>query len=341
MISLADLPTRQFIHITVACVCLVLAQSNVFAGENGVPAESRDGQALFAKVGDKEITVGQYQQYYNRTIRERFYHSKPPEAELVEVRKQVGEELIIRELALLEAARLGLEPDSKKIQDRLEQYDKRYAESPRWQQQRAALLGALKVKLEQDDLVKQVERRGRNVAPPSEEELMAYYRQYPEKFTEPMQQKLSLILLVVDPSSTSDVWQAALEAGRKIVGELRGGADFAEYAREYSADVSAEKGGDMGYVHREMLSSPVQQALDKLEPGEISDAIRTLQGVAVLRLEDRKPEHLREFADVKDRAGKLWMRERSEAAWMEFKAKLRADTPVTIYINETNSENDV
>ena len=97
----------------------------------------------------------------------------------------------------------------------------------------------------------------------------------------------------------------------------------------------------MGYVHREMLSSSVQLALDKLEPGDISDAIRTLQGVAILRLEDRKPEHLREFADIKDRAGKLWMRERSEAAWTEFKAKLRADTPVTVYMNVANSDNDV
>ena len=342
MISMANLLNRHVVYGAVAGVCLALPPASVvLAAENAPAAETPGAQALYATVGDTEITVAEYQQHYYRAVRERFYHGRPPEAELAEVRKQVGDELITRELLLQEAARLELQPDREQVQARLARYDERYAESPRWQEQRAGLLGALKVKLEEDDLVKQVENRARTVPPPGEEELRAYYRQNPEKFTEPVQQKLSLILLVVDPSSSSDVWQAALEAGQKIVGELRDGADFAKYAREYSGDVTAEKGGDMGYVHREMLSSSVQQALDKLQPGQISDAIRTLQGVAILRLEDRKPEHLQKFDDVRDRAGKLWTRERSETAWTEFKAKLRVDTPVTVYASETNSDNGV
>ena len=231
MISMADLLNKHAVYGAVAGVCLILAPSIVLAAKEDAPsAETPGGQALYAKVGDTEITVAEYQQHYYRAVRERFYHGRPPEAELAEVRKQVGDELITRELLLQEAARHDLQPDRQKIQARLARYDERYAESPRWQEQRASLLGALKVKLEQDDLVKQMEHRARDVAPPTEEQLRAYYRQNPEKFTEPMQQKLSLILLVVDPSSSSEVWQAALEAGQKITGELRDGADFAEYA---------------------------------------------------------------------------------------------------------------
>ena len=273
-------------------------------------------------------------------MRQRYYHSKPPEAELAAVRREIGDELITRELLLLEAGRTGLQPDHQSIQATLEQYDQRYADSPRWQQQRTVLLASLKQKLEQDDLLKQLEHKVRNIAPPTEKQVRAYYQQYPDKFTEPMRQKLSLILLVVDPSSPGEVWQAALDKGQQMVEELRSGADFAEYARLYSGDVTAQQGGDMGYIHREMLGKAVESKIDGLQAGEISDAIRTLQGVAILRLDDRKAQRLRDYEDVRDRARQLWVREHSEKAWVAFKARLRLDTPVEVFVNTADSDND-
>lgn len=343
MSSIADIRFKHLFHTATVSACLSLALfSNVNAADDSPAAHSQaSGQALYAKVGDREITVDEYNQTYDRAVRKRYYHSKPPEDELDTVRQEIADELITRELLLLEASRSGLQADEKSIQATLDQYERRYANSPRWKEQRVKLLAALKPKLEQDDLLRQLENRVKNVAPPSEKQLRSYYRQYPEKFTEPMQQKLSLILLVVDPSSSSEVWQAALDKGQGLVEELHKGADFADLARMYSSDVSAERGGDMGYVHREMLSEAVEKTIDDLQPGQISDAIRTLQGVAILRLDDRKAAHLREFADVRDRARKLWVRDHSETAWSEFKAQLRLDTPVKVFVNVANSDNDV
>ena len=343
MASIADIRIKGRIYSRIASVCLsIFMLSTVFAGDEVQPARQvSSGQTLYASVGDREITVEQFNQSYSRAVRQRFYHGKPPEADLATVRKEIAEELITRELLLIEAERVGLQPDQKSIEATLDQYDQRYAESPRWQQERASMLGALKIKLEQDDLLRQIESKAKNVAAPGEKQLKAYYEQNPDKFTEPMQMKLSLILLVVDPSSTSEVWQAALDTGNELVRQLKGGADFAELARTYSGDVSAEKGGNMGYVHQEMLSEVVQQAVDKLEPGQITDAIRTLQGVAVLRLDDRRPERLRDYADVTERARDLWFRENSEAAWSRFKQKLRDGTPVTVHVDLVNSNDDV
>ena len=331
-----------FAAVSAACLSFAVVP-NLSAAEPSSVAGPASGspQALYARVGDREITVDEYNQTYQRTVRQRYYHSKPPEAELAAVRQEIGDELITRELLLLEAARTGLRPDEKQIQATLAQYDQRYANSPRWQQQRSAMLASLKLKLEQDDVLRQLEHNVRNITPPTEKQLRAYYAQYPERFTEPMRQKLSLILLVVDPSSSGDVWQAALDKGQQLVVELREGADFAEYARLYSGDVSAEQGGDMGYIHREMLGEAIEKEIDELEPGQISDAIRTLQGVAILRLDDRKAARLRDYADVRDRARQLWMREHSDAAWSAFKARLRMDTPVTVFVKTADSDNDV
>lgn len=236
---------------------------------------------------------------------------------------------------------MGLMADQQNIESTLAKYDQRYANSPRWGEERVRLLGALKQKLEQDDLLRQIESRIRSIAPPTERQVKAYYQHNPEKFTEPMQQKLSLILLAVDPSSSNEVWQAAMDTGRELVKQLHEGADFAELARTYSGDVSAEQGGDMGYVHSEMLSEAVEKSINELQTGQISDPIRTLQGVAILRLDDRKAERLREFSDVRDRARKLWVREHGETAWSEYKQKLRLDTPVTVFVDTVNNDNDV
>jgi len=343
MLSMTEIRFKDLFHVVMASACLcVISLTNVNAAD-GSPATKMQVStlALYAIVGDREITVDEYNQSYNRTVRQRYYHSKPPEAELAAVRQEIADELITRELLLLEASRSGLQPDKSSIQVTLDQYDQRYATNPRWKEERVKLLGALKLKLEQDDLLRQLENKIKNVAPPTENQVRAYYEKNTDKFTEPMQQKLSLVLLVVDPSSSTDVWQAALDKGQELVEELRNGADFAELARMYSGDVSAEQGGDMGYVHREMLSEAVEKTIDDLQPGQISAAIRTLQGVAILRLDDRKAERLRDFADVKDRARKLWVREHSETAWSEFKVRLRLDTPVTVFINVANSDNDV
>ena len=343
MTSIADAAVKRLLRVAVTSVCLSICLfSNVTASDEIAPAQrTMSGQALYAKVGDREITLEEYQQTYTQTVRQRYYHSKPPEDELAAVRQEIGDELITRQLLLLEAERSGIQPDQQVIEEKLERYDQRYAGSQRWQQERASMLGALKVKLEQDDLVRQMENKVKNIPSPGDEQLKAYYDQNLDKFTEPPRMKLSLILLVVDPSSSGEVWQAAIDTGQELVRQLRDGVDFAELARTYSGDTSAEQGGDMGYVHKEMLSASVQEVVDKLQPGQISDAFRTLQGVAILRLDDTRPERLRDYEDVRERARGLWLREQSETAWSEFKQKLRRDTPVTVFVDVANSNNDV
>ncbi|MBN4063250.1 peptidylprolyl isomerase [Cardiobacterium sp. AH-315-I02] len=295
---------------------------------------------LFAKVGDEVITFDQYQQSFQRALRIKFYHAKPPETGLSKVYKTVADELIMRQLLLQEAQRRQLIADETAINKILAQYDQRYAGSTRWLRQRNVLLKNLRKKLSDDDVLQQLENQVRNVVPPTVKQLKQFYLDNPGKFTEPTQQKLSLVLLKVDPSSSSDVWAAALKKGQKLVRQLRNGADFAELARLHSSDVSARQGGDMGYVHREMLAEEAQKVVDKLKPGELSDAFRVLQGIAVLRLDGRKTAQLRDFNDVADRARRLWMRDKSESAWAFLQEKLHLDTPVTVFNDMHNNMNN-
>jgi parvulin-like peptidyl-prolyl isomerase len=139
-----------------------------------------------------------------------------------------------------------------------------------------------------------------------------------------------VILLKVDPSSPQAAWNAAHEEARRIRQRLAAGADFAELAKLHSGDLSAGRGGDMGYIHRGMLPAPVQAVVDGLAPGAISAPVQVLEGVAILRLEDRKVARQRSFDEVRERAGDLWQRAEADAAWKALIADLRKRTSIRI-----------
>jgi parvulin-like peptidyl-prolyl isomerase len=338
LLKAKNLSTAVNIRSLAAALCIniglglsgFIVANNAFAADEAATIDPQS-TALFAKVGDVEITREQYDQSFQLAVRQKFYHQKPPEAALDSIHNEVADEIITHQLLLQAAQRLGIKADDSAINKKIEQYDRRYADSARWQQQRQTLTKTLRKNLSEEDILQQIEKQIRNIAPPSNVQLKQFYQANPEKFTEPAQQKLSLILLLVDPSSTTAVWDAADKEAQALVTQLRNGADFAELARMHSGDASAAQGGDMGYIHREMLAEAAQKAVDELKPGEITEAVEVLQGVAILRLEDRSVERLRAFNDVVDRARALWLRDKSDAAWLAFKQKLRQDTPVTLY----------
>lgn len=89
----------------------------------------------------------------------------------------------------------------------------------------------------------------------------------------------------------------------------------------------------MGYVHRGMLPEAVHGVVDRLKPGMIAEPVQLLEGVAVLRLDDRRLARQRGFAEVRARAGELWQRDQAAAAWSRLIADLRKQT--TVWIDES------
>ena len=134
----------------------------------------------------------------------------------------------------------------------------------------------------------------------------------------------------MDPASPAQAWAAAEAEARDLRRRLARGADFATLARIHSADASAVRGGDLGWQHEGMLAPAAEAILAELEPGQVSEPVALLQGVALLRLEARRPPQLNSFEQVRERAEKLLRRERAEAAWTAFLADLRRRSQVVM-----------
>lgn len=286
--------------------------------------------SAFATVGDMVITWQDYRNAYATEASNKFYHAKPTEAALAVFQRQVGDKLVSNALLVQEAKRRKFKPDNAVVDQELQKYEQRFAKDPKWPGARLRVLPVITKRLQDDNIREQLEKFVRNVPPPSTQQLREYYDAHPEKFTSPSQPRISVILLRVDPSSTEDEWQKAMEEGEGLVKRLRAGEDFAALARDYSGDATAEEGGDMGYLHSGMLPGLPEETVSKLQPGETADPVRLLEGVAIFRLTERVQPATSSFEASQQRASELWLSEQSDLAWSSLIAKLKKKTPVHV-----------
>ncbi|MFZ2651920.1 MAG: peptidyl-prolyl cis-trans isomerase [Burkholderiaceae bacterium] len=316
----------------VAAVCaLVLSAAQ---GADSAASQPARAAAPFAKVGDTVISAADYQRALALAIRKKYYHAKPPDDELAKFQRTVGDDVVNRVLLLKEAKRRGIQPDRDKINATVAGYDAQYKASPNWQANRAKMLAAVLPQLESDSLLERLSQLVRGVPEPAEPVVRAYYERHKDLFVEPEQVKLSVILLKVDPSSPQAVWNGAREEGKRLHKRLLAGADFAEQARLHSGDRSAAQGGQMDYTHRGMLPEAVQIVVDKLAARELSEPVQTLEGVAILRLDDRRTARQRAFEEARERAADLWRRDEAQARWNKLIGDLRRSA--TIRIDESH-----
>lgn len=292
-----------------------------------LPARAGDS---FATVGDTVISAADYQRALAVATRKKYYHAKPPEAEYPKFQREVGDDVVNRVLLLAEAKRRGIQPDRAMIDAAVAGYDKQYGGSANWKANRERMLAAVVPQLEADSLLERLGKLVKTAPPPGEAVARAYYDKHKEQFVEPEQVKLSVILLKVDPSSPQAVWNGAKDEAQAIHRKLEAGADFGELARLHSGDRSAALGGQMDYTHRGMLPEAVHGVVDALKPKELSEPVQLLEGVAILRLDDRRAAQQRRFEQVKDRAAELWQREEASSRWNRLIAELRRATPVRI-----------
>ena len=124
---------------------------------------------------------------------------------------------------------------------------------------------------------------------------------------------------------TSEVVSDA-DARRRLV-DLRervvqGGASFADLARIHSADLSAAKGGDLGWIYPGDTVPEFEQTMDALKPGELSPPVQSPFGWHLILVEDRR---VQDVSDERKRgAARNALRERkSDEAYQDWLRQLR------------------
>lgn len=106
--------------------------------------------------------------------------------------------------------------------------------------------------------------------------------------------------------------------------------DFATLARLHSVDGSATRGGDLGWLHPGDTAPAFEEAMNRLQPGEISQPIKTQYGYHIIQVVERRQEamndeRMRYMARQVLRQRKLaeatvnWQRELRDRAYVEIR----------------------
>ncbi len=99
---------------------------------------------------------------------------------------------------------------------------------------------------------------------------------------------------------------ATEEEAKAVKADLDKGSDFTKVAEEKSSDSSAKNGGDLGWFGLGMMVKPFEDAVVALEPGKVSDPVKSDFGWHIIKLEevrDATPPKLEEVRD--ELAGEL------------------------------------
>ncbi|MBR8841637.1 SurA N-terminal domain-containing protein [Pseudoalteromonas sp. JC3] len=148
--------------------------------------------------------------------------------------------------------------------------------------------------------VNYIELKAEDLAPAepvTEEALKTYYEEQKNQYLEPERRRVSHIL--VDASEDAE---AAKQKADEILAELNNGADFAVVAEEKSDDVvSAELGGDLDWIERDMMDPAFEDAAFALAAvGDVSEVVESEFGFHIIKLTDIQRQQAQSFEDVKD-----------------------------------------
>ena len=79
------------------------------------------------------------------------------------------------------------------------------------------------------------------------------------------------------------------DTAKKVIAELKGGADFAELAKKYSTDPGAAGGGDLGFFKKADMLPEFSDAAFALKPGEFTLVpVKTRFGWHIIKLEESR-----------------------------------------------------
>ncbi|MGA2409672.1 MAG: peptidylprolyl isomerase [Candidatus Binataceae bacterium] len=125
---------------------------------------------------------------------------------------------------------------------------------------------------------------------PSDEDIQNFYDDNVKTmFTHPAEVSARHILISAPAGSSPKELGAAKAKAEDILKKLKGGADFAALAKQYSDDPGTkDKGGDLGSFPRGEMVKPFEDAAFSLKPGELT-IVQTQFGYHVLRVDAIQP----------------------------------------------------
>jgi parvulin-like peptidyl-prolyl isomerase len=142
------------------------------------------------------------------------------------------------------------------------------------------------------------EELGKNVKL-DEADVRKYYEAHKSEFEQVHARHILIRMqgsqVAVKPGQKDLTEAEALAKAQDLRKRIQAGEDFAQLARQESDDTgSGAKGGDLGFFHRGQMVPSFEQAAFALQPGELSEPVKSPFGYHVIKVEAKESKSFEE-----------------------------------------------
>jgi peptidyl-prolyl cis-trans isomerase SurA len=206
--------------------------------------------------------------------------------EMQRLREQVLRNLVDETLQIQAAKAQDIKVEPREIENYYQQYLKNMKQTPQqfeaYLRQSGSSPASLKRQIHGEIAWSRLQRRNIDVNVAEEEVRSVLERLKASKGTQEF--RIAEIFL----SSTPETAPEARANAQRIVQQLRQGASFVAYARQFSEASTAAVGGDLGWVRAEQLPDPLAQAAQAMPVGSVSEPIAIPGGFSIMAVQDTR-----------------------------------------------------
>jgi peptidyl-prolyl cis-trans isomerase C len=166
----------------------------------------------------------------------------------------------------------------------------------------------------------------------SDEDVKKFYNENIDQLSRPEQVRARHILIVPksDDEESERLAHEKLAAVQKL---LEGGGSFALVAMENSEGSSATGGGDLGFFGRGQMVPAFETVAFALQPGEISDVVKTQFGYHIIKVEEHREAQTVPVEEAADKIRDYLRQQRLRSEVETLLTELREEGEVEIYLN--------
>lgn len=184
----------------------------------------------------------------------------------------------------------------------------------------------MKDELMRQQVIRQEVAGHMDIAP---EEIKQYYDAHKQEFEFPEEVVLAEIFLSTEDRTPEEIASIERKA-QDLHDRVARGQDFTAIAEKYSEGQTAKDGGSIGTFKRGVLDKPLDDAVFKLNKGQITDVIQVKTGFEILKVVEHYEAGLQPLSAVQEQIqDKLYM-QKMEPAMHDYLAQLREESYVTV-----------
>lgn len=153
---------------------------------------------------------------------------------------------------------------------------------------------------------------------PTDAMLKNFYNENINSYTQPMAWKLATILIKVPANPSPADWASAQAKMTKVIESVSKGGDFQAMAKQH-----AEVNVPAGMLVLNQVPAELQKAAASLTTrGQISEPVKTSEGIVVVKAEDIREPKIESFDQVKDKVREAYVRQHAEEKFAEMRDQL-------------------